>query len=130
MVTAFIVNDAFWGAGVLSGDAGDRSDDLEAFVASTVGRSKDLSDRLGRQDPGYGGELRAGDGSWRVFWRGDGSPAGDAPDCFYRFRREAAGDPGGHAAHHAELAFGMVQTVSPLVDVGVDDSPGQRFGLL
>jgi hypothetical protein len=56
--------------------------------------------------------------------------ADDVEDGFYRFRLEHARDLGGCRAHHAELAFSVIEAVGPLVDIGVDGGPRQWFGLL
>lgn len=129
VVAALILSDVFGGSSALRDNAGDCRDDLEAFVAGAVGRAEDLGDRVGRQDPGYGGKFGATGGSQGAFWVGHGSDAGDAPDCFDRFCRECVGDAGGGRAHDGELAFGVVQAVGPLIDVSIDYDPGQRLGV-
>lgn len=59
---------------------------------------------------------------------GDRSAASNAEDRFYRFRREHARDAGRRRAHDAELTFGLFEAVRPLIDVSIDDDPGQRLG--
>ena len=58
------------------------------------------------------------------------SLAGDLEDLVGGFERQEAGDGRGRAARCVELAFHVIELPGPERDMGVDDDPGQQFGLL